>query len=283
MTILGSSSIGINKFQSSSILGSILQKPIQRKPVNKSNALRHINSERLQNSIELVNTKKTNFSKKEHYIPIKSGYHKIDWEWSESSESTIFSNDKKSVVFHAECESCFETDAIRGNKPLKRNAYTYWEVNILNENLNGTSIQIGIGNKNANLSTIGYLNLLGSDRNSYGLTHNGQLWHRNETTKFCGSWNESDSVIGCLFNGYNGTLSYYKNGLCLGVAFKNIDMSEYLYPMVSSTIAQSGFRLGFVCETFPCLRDLCRKSIVERKISTLNENLPRNVLSFLKN
>jgi SPRY domain-containing SOCS box protein 3 len=282
MTILGSSSTGINK--SSSILGSILQKSITRKPVNKSIALRNINSERLQNSIELVNKiKKTNIKQQPLNVPIKSGYHKIDWQWSQSTESTILSNDKKSVCFHAECESCFETDAVRGNKPLKRNAFTYWEVNILNEHLNGTSMQIGIGNKNAHFNTIGYLNLLGSDKNSYGLTHTGQLWHRNEGTKFCESWNEPEAIIGCLFNGYNGQLSYYKNGKCLGVAFKNIDMNENLYPMISSTIAQSAFRLGFVCETFPSLKDLCRKSIVEQRISTFNENLPRTVLSFLKN
>lgn len=266
--------------KSNSILSQILNKPIIKKEVKKSD-LTKLNQHLLQSSIDLVNVKR--YEPKTINPPVASAYHKIHWEWMPTQESTVLSKDKSSVCFHAECESCFETDAICGNKPLKRNAYTYWEVTILNNPSNGTSMQIGIGNNNARLNTLGYLNLLGIDKNSYGVSHTGQAWHKNASKKFCSAWNEPQVTIGCLFDGYKRQLSYYKNGVCLGIAFENIDMSEKLFPMLSSTVAQSVFRLEFVCETFPTLKDLCRKRVLNERIELANQSLPVSVLNFLRN
>lgn len=281
-----STSASASSSKNNSLLGQLLKAPISKKSYDfkKSSFARNLNHQKLQSSIELVNVTKYH-QRPAVKVPINSGHHKIDWKWqaSQLKSSTIFSTDKRTVLFHAECESCFETDAIRGNQPLKRNALTYWEISLLNNQINGTSIQIGIGNKKARLNSLGYLNILGSDANSYGLTHNGKLWHKNEAKSFCAAWNEPQVTIGCLFNGYTGQLSYYKNGTLLGVAFENINMSEPLYPMISSTVAQSAFRLTMVCETFPSLRDLCRKTIVAEAVSVEHERLPESVLTFLKN
>lgn len=281
MTILdfsSSSSIG-NK--NCSLLSLALKKPIAKKDSKKHQQARYIDSSLLKSSFNLVN--KRNLEQKASKVPINSAYHKINWQWTSASESLLISKDSKSVCIHSDCQSCFETEAVRGDTPLKRKAFTYWEVSILNDNLNGTSIQIGLGNKNANTKAFGYLNLLGSDSNSYGLSHDGRTWHGNQTNQFCSTWNESQVKIGCLFNGFTGKLSFFKNGAPLGVAFENIDMTNDLFPMVSSTAVQSAFRFECVYESFPSLMDMCRKAVLKNHIELSKEAVPMSVLNFLRN
>lgn len=278
MTILDFSSSASIGNKNCSLLSLALKKPIVKKETKKH---RYIDSNLLKSSIELVNKKKQD--DKSNKIPIKAVYHKINWQWTSNSESLVFSNDSKSVCIHSDCQSCFETEAVHGNTPLKLNAFTYWEVSILNEHLNGTSIQIGLGNKTANKKAFGYLNLLGSDSNSYGLSHDGRTWHNNQSNQFCSSWNESQVKIGCLFDGFTGKLSFFRNGLPLGIAFENINMKNDLFPMVSSTVAQSAFRFECVYESFPSLMDLCRKTVRSSQVQLSNEVLPISVIKFLQN
>jgi SPRY domain-containing SOCS box protein 3 len=52
-------------------------------------------------------------------------------------------------------------------------------------------------------------------------------------------------LIGLLFDGVNGTLSYYKNGRALGVAFTGLHrIEEHIYPMLASTAARTEMTLG---------------------------------------
>lgn len=287
MTIQNYSSASFGN-KSNSLLSSLLSKPISKpSSAHKKKPSFHLNQHLLQSSIALININRQKFPNT--IIPIKSSHHRINWQWSPTPSSAMLSDDQKSVCFHSECESCFETDAVSGNKPLKPNAFTYWEITVLNnEQLNGSSIQIGIGNKNARMNTVGYLNLLGMDENSYGLSHTGQAWHKNESRQVCDKWDKGTCqsgpiTIGCLFNGFNGQLSYFKNGVCLGVAFEGIDMKESLYPMMSSTVAKSCLRLDFVCESFPSLKEMCRKIILsDQRVQFDNENLPKSLIKFLK-
>ena len=49
------------------------------------------------------------------------------------------------------------------------------------------------------------------------------------------------TTIGLYFDGVAGTLTYYKDGACLGVAFTGLqDVTEPLYPIVCSTAAKTG-------------------------------------------
>ena len=49
------------------------------------------------------------------------------------------------------------------------------------------------------------------------------------------------TTIGLYFDGVAGTLTYYKDGMCLGVAFTNLqDVTEPLYPIVCSTAYRTG-------------------------------------------
>ena len=49
------------------------------------------------------------------------------------------------------------------------------------------------------------------------------------------------TTIGLYFDGVAGTLTYYKDGTCLGVAFTGLqDVTEPLYPIVCSTAYRTG-------------------------------------------
>jgi len=282
MTILElSSSANITKPYS--LLSMVLNKPIVKHKLQKQ---RHFgNKPHLIASClaQLNNRPQPRVNQRQ--IPFDS-YHALEWQWqydkvNDDDEAPLLSNDLKSVCFHLDCHSCFETSAVRGNKELKRNALTYWEVTVLNDKCNGTSLMIGVGTKKAKLNSIGYLNLLGIDQQSWGLSHNGLLWHDNKSSKYCEPFSQGPVTIGCLFNGFNGQLSYFRNGKCMGVAFDNVGRLEPVFAMISSSCAQSVFRLESACETFPSLKQLCKQSVYSSKIQTENECLPATVVDFL--
>ena len=295
MTILNlstTSSSSSTGAKPSSLLSMALKRTIVKaKPYQYVN---NTNKHLYEASLALLDNRST--KKQGGKIPLDS-YHAIEWNWTYSaateddikldSEAPLISTDQKSVCFHASCQSCFETNAVRGNRALKSNAFTYWEITVLNEVCSGTSLMIGVGNQNARLNSIGYLNLLGIDENSWGLSHQGFTWHDNKSAKFSEHFSETTSgpvTIGCLFNGFTGQLSYFKNGKYLGVAFEKINTkTQTLFPMISSTVAQSAFRLECVCETFPNLKDLCRETVRAGQIKLDNQNLPVSLLEFLKN
>lgn len=215
-------------------------------------------------------------------VPIQTNYQ-LDLKWESKLDDSVLSSDMKSVCFHADCTGCFETSAVRGNQPLKSNAFTYWEVTILNKNCSGTSLMVGVGTNQASLKSNGYLNLIGKDQFSWGLAHTGTLWHDNRSSSYCNPFESTGPItIGCLFDGYNGTLSYYKDGKCLGVAFRNlIQSNEQLYPMVSSTVAKSVFRIDAAYQSFPTLLELSRQSVINNKLDY--SDLPRSIVSYLDN
>ena len=251
-----------------------------------------IDKDLMKKSLELLKTEE--LTRKLNESPFGS-FQRIDWTWlcdnSEESQTTILSDDSKSVCFNP---SSFETNAVRGDKPLKLNAFTYWEVTFKSNS--GTSLMLGIGSKDSMLNSIGYLNLIGIDEKSYGLSQHGFTWHGNTSKKFCDAFDKNESItIGCLFDGFKGKLTFYKDGKCLGVGFDSIplistrDGYTSFHPMIASTVAQSVFKLEFACENFPTLKDLCRQKIqaYDKQDSNvfrnqLNENfLPKTLLNYL--
>ena len=217
-------------------------------------------------------------------IPFKS-YKMLDWCWNYEMENgcntdsppLLLSNDSKSVCFHPYCMGCFETNAIQGNKALKLNAYTYWEVSLAEGICAGTSVMIGIGRKSSKLNSNGYINLIGADSNSWGLSNKGFSWHNNTSKPYCFPFEETQQKIriGCLFDGYNGRLCFFKNGVFMGVAFDNLltrnqnglyDMDHELFPMVSSTVSKSVIRLEFACENFATLKEMCRERVQQQLV-----------------
>lgn len=99
----------------------------------------------------------------------------------------------------------------------------------------------GIGTKAARLHVNSFTNLLGEDKNGWGLSHKGLIWHNGCTKQFCNRFKENEATkIGILFDGIAGTLTYYKDDLCLGIAFRGLnEVREPLYPIVCSTAAKT--------------------------------------------
>jgi hypothetical protein len=209
-------------------------------------------------------------------VPLKN-YKKIGWQWLSCDSAcayaktapAIVSDDRQSVCFHPYCDCCFETSAVRVAKPLRPNAFTYWELAVNRCALSGTSVMFGVGTSSAALASNGYVNLLGADNASWGLSNHGLLWHNNRCEKLCehlsGFVEESSPNevirIGCMYNGYVGTLSYFKNGQFIGVGFSGLPSGVDLYAMCSSTVAKSVVRMTVVCESFPSLKELCRDEL----------------------
>lgn len=63
-------------------------------------------------------------------------------------------------------------------------------------------------------------------------------------------------MLGLLFDGQRGTLTYYKDGACLGVAFRDLHcVREPLYPAVSSTAAKTEMCLANARRDYAGLQD----------------------------
>lgn len=85
-------------------------------------------------------------------------------------------------------------------------------------------MMFGIGTKDARLHANVFINLLGEDKNGWGLSHKGLLWHDGVGVRYTKRFKENkETKIGLLFDGINGTLTYYKDNRCLGVAFRGLN------------------------------------------------------------
>lgn len=144
----------------------------------------------------------------------------------------------------------------------------------------------GIGTKNARLGSTSFTNLLGEDKNSWGLSHKGLLWHDGKNQKFCRPFRENfPTTVGLLFDGVYGTLTYFKDGVCLGVGFRDLQkIKEPLYPIISSTSARTVMTLQSTEHEFVNLQDRCKAVILEnvkpiKKIQSLP--LPFRIQEYL--
>lgn len=123
----------------------------------------------------------------------------------------------------------------------------------------------GICTKKARLHADSFVNMLGEDENGWGLSHKGILWHNGQWKSYTKPFRENESTtIGMLYDGNLGTLSYYKDGVYLGVAFSGLNkLHEELYPMVCSTAAKTEMTLCNMRRDFINLQDrlVCNKII----------------------
>lgn len=94
------------------------------------------------------------------------------------------------------------------------------------------------------------------------------------------------TVIGCLYDGSTGTLTFYKDGVSLGVAFSGLHrLAEPLYPTVSSTAAKTEFTFLYAKREYANLQERCR-TVIRRQLSSERAirslPLPGRLLSFLQ-
>jgi len=106
----------------------------------------------------------------------------------------------------------------------------YYEVKLMTYG----KIHIGWCNSNCNIQSNTYTGI-GNDNDSWGYDGSAQkAWYgtNGAGTRYGEYWNNGD-VIGSVLDLEAKTISYYKNGNDLGVAFSGITIGDGLYPAVS--------------------------------------------------
>ena len=116
----------------------------------------------------------------------------------------------------------------------------------------------------------------GADCESWGLSYKGQTWHRGKSSDYCEPFFDQSTVIGLLLNMYAGTLTFFINGVSQGVAFTGLHLKQKpLYPMISSTTAETEMSLGVRTCRYLSLQDKCASIVRNRLIHVDNvESLP---------
>ena len=145
----------------------------------------------------------------------------------------------------------------------------------------------GIGTKQARLHVDAFVNIVGEDQHSWGLSHKGVLWHNGKSRQYTKPFKENEAtVVGVLFDGISGTLTFFKDGLSLGVAFTGLEgVAENLYPIASSTAAKTEMTLGVRRRGYQSLQDRCRVKIlssIHKRQEIDHLPLPTSIRLFIK-
>ena len=122
-----------------------------------------------------------------------------------------------------------------------------------------------------------FINLIGENCHGWGLSHKGLAWHDGKWHHFTKPFRENEATtIGMLFDGVSGTLTYYKDGECLGTAFTDLhEVTEDIFPVISSTAAKTEMVVGLRMRGYQDLQDRCRAAIVaSMRHPSLIEYLP---------
>lgn len=165
------------------------------------------------------------------------------------------------------------------------NGCYYWELNIKPCNSFFTFVTIGIGTNKARLrsSHIGE-KLIGIDSQSWGMTSCflEKKWYLlNGNTKRI---RQRELTFGVLFDGIEGTVTYFKDGMCLGIGFDGLHkIKSPIYPMVASS-RKASIKLVCTKMKFVKLQDRCRAAFLDSYTSvdqlTLL-HLPSDIKSYL--
>ncbi|XP_041942286.1 SPRY domain-containing SOCS box protein 3a [Alosa sapidissima] len=165
----------------------------------------------------------------------------FDWVWDDDSRSaaTLLSCENRKVSFHSEY-SC-GTAAIRGSKELTDGQH-FWEIKMTSP-VYGTDMMVGIGTSDVNLDKYRhtFCSLLGKDEDSWGLSYTGLLHHKGDKVSFSSRFGQG-SIIGVHLDTWHGTLTFFKNRKCIGVAATELQ-NKQVFPMACSTAAKSSMKL----------------------------------------
>uniref|UniRef100_A0A2K6RPU5 SPRY domain-containing SOCS box protein 3 n=1 Tax=Rhinopithecus roxellana TaxID=61622 RepID=A0A2K6RPU5_RHIRO len=179
----------------------------------------------------------------------------FDWVWDDlnKSSATLLSCDNRKVSFHMEY-SC-GTAAIRGTKELGEGQH-FWEIKMTSP-VYGTDMMVGIGTSDVDLDKYRhtFCSLLGRDEDSWGLSYTGLLHHKGDKTSFSSRFGQG-SIIGVHLDTWHGTLTFFKNRKCIGVAATKLQNKRF-YPMVCSTAARSSMKVTRSCASATSLQYLC--------------------------
>lgn len=126
--------------------------------------------------------------------------------------------------FHA-FDSCFFSIDVQvlGNQGFMEGR-NYWEIRI--DRSPTAYLFVGVALRQANLSTF-----LGGDQHGWGYIGDRALYHKRSKLKLYGDRFGQGDVIGVTLDMDEGTLSFSRNGIGLGVAIQHL--SGVIYPAVA--------------------------------------------------
>ncbi|XP_007885827.1 SPRY domain-containing SOCS box protein 3 [Callorhinchus milii] len=203
------------------------------------------------------------------YVPqsISDGFAEDCWEWDINAKSPAaqLSPCRRAVYFHIDpVLKSVGTAGVRGTKGFNHGEH-YWEIEFL-EPPYGTSVMVGAGTRRALLHTGNYqfINMLGMDSESWGLSYKGTIWHDGQSRQYTEPFYEQATIIGINLNLYTGTMTFYRNGQNLGVAFSGLNkVGASLYPIASSTAAETELQLGVRGCRFHSLQEWCLYTVLQ--------------------
>lgn len=204
----------------------------------------------------------------------------ISWDTVTKSEFATISQDSKTVLFFDGLESK-GTAGARLTIPVTDGSF-YFEFKV-GEPLFGTAVMFGLGTEDIRLSfgNYNYVPLIGMDQNGWGLSYKGTVWHNGKYKKFCDAFFDENTCIGMMY--HNKKIHYFIDGVYKGVAFENVDSNgKQLYPMVSSSAADTVIELTEACKLNYSLRDLCAfkvKNLFKNDFQKLD--IPKSLILFL--
>ncbi|KAG8176982.1 hypothetical protein JTE90_024801 [Oedothorax gibbosus] len=210
---------------------------------------------------------------------------RIEWTWEtpEANDFVNLLNDDKDVKFHRNFSS--GTAVVRGAQPMTHDQY-FWELKMISP-VYGTDMMIGVGTPEASMTQVHdkFISLLGSDKQTWGLSYTGLFHHNGESKSYASRFGQG-CTIGVHLDLWNGTLSFYKNKKHLGIASRGLT-GKTLYAMASSTAACSGMRIVRSCSFPSSLQFLCcaklRELIPDEKSVLSTVKMPPGLKVFLEN
>ena len=219
-------------------------------------------------------------------LPLGSGCEDHwSWDGNDKSDNVRLCGPKHRVAhFHPDWSN--GTAGVRGTRLLNGGRF-YWEIKV-SRRIFGTSLMFGIGTKRARLHVDAHVDMLGEDGNSWGLSHKGLLWHGGRSRRYVKPFGENiATTVGLYFDGVTGCLTFFKDNICLGVAFTGLqEVTEPIYPIVCSTAFNTEMTLGVLRRDFQSLQDRCRASILSRlttKEQVDSLRLPVRMKQFVSN
>ncbi|XP_025109349.1 SPRY domain-containing SOCS box protein 3-like isoform X1 [Pomacea canaliculata] len=191
------------------------------------------------------------------------------WDGHCAPAAVKLSSNFEAAYFHTDpVNMSTGTVGVRGTKGFEDGEH-YWEIVFL-EPPAGSSVMVGVGTSRAVLSSdyCQYVNLLGMDRESWGLSYKGITWHGGLSCQFCEPFFDRRTVIGCHLDMDRGTLSFSRNGQHLGLAFTGLPR-EPIYPIISSTATDTELELGLRTCRYLSLQGKCM-SVVKKCLRSVD-------------
>ena len=150
----------------------------------------------------------------------------------------------------------------------------YWEQTLTA--VVAQDINLGIGNRDTVLDN----SYIGQTARSYGFSSNSRKWNGGVDSVYTTAWTNGN-IIGLAFDADAGTLTLYKNGVSLGVAFSGIPSGDTYFPMAAAYGTTSISNLNFGQRAFAYTAPSGFSPLVDTLLPTPTIAKPNTVMDAL--